>query len=84
MWFISTWQISLQHQQITISLLAVSRCSLSLDLFKVMLHGSIRNDDFKRNTALQHCCDSVSNGYSIVSTLQRFAALEIVVANCPA
>ena len=23
---------------------------------KVVLHGTIRNDDFKRETALQHCC----------------------------
>ena len=30
----------------------------------VMLHGTIRNDDFYRNTALQHCCDIVSNGYN--------------------
>ena len=29
---------------------------------KVMLHGTIRNDDFKCNTALQHFCDTVSNG----------------------
>ena len=27
---------------------------LTLEL-KVMLHETIRNDDFKRNTALQHC-----------------------------
>ena len=32
---------------------------------KVMLPGTIRNDDFNRNTALQHCCDIVLNGYSI-------------------
>ena len=30
--------------------------------FKLMLHETIRNDDFQRNTALQHCCDIVSNG----------------------
>ena len=49
--------------------------------FKVMLHGTIRNDDFWRNTALQHCCEFVSSGYNIVSALQRCAALKIVVAN---
>ena len=31
-----------------------------------MLHGTIRNDDFKRNTALQHCYFIVSNGCNIV------------------
>ena len=50
---------------------------------KVMLHETIRNDDFLRNTALQHCCDIVSNGYSIVPTLQRCVAVKIVVANRP-
>ena len=46
-----------------------------------MLHETIRNDDFYRNTELQHCCDIVSNGYNIVPKLQRCAALKIVVAN---
>ena len=36
-----------------------------------MLHETIRNDDFKRNTVLQHCCDIVSHGYNIAPTLQR-------------
>ena len=40
-----------------------------IDLIKVMLHETIRNDDFQRNTALQHCCDIISNGYNIVSAL---------------
>ena len=39
------------------------------------------NDDFKRNTTLQHCCDIVSNGHNIVPVLQRCVALKIVVAN---
>ena len=50
---------------------------------KVMLHGTICNDDFQRKTALQHCCDIVSNGCNIVPTLQRCVALKIVVANRP-
>ena len=51
---------------------------------KVMLHETIRNDDFLRNTALQNdCCDIVSNGYNIVPTLQRCVAVKIVVANRP-
>ena len=52
-------------------------------LLKVMLHETIRNDDFQRNTALQHCCNVVSNGYNIVPTLQRSVALKIFVANRP-
>ena len=50
---------------------------------KVMLHGTICNDDFQRKTALQHCRDIVSNGCNIVPTLQRCVALKIVVANRP-
>ena len=41
-----------------------------------MLHGMIRNDDFLRNAALQHCCDIVSNGCNIVPTLPRCVALK--------
>ena len=37
----------------------------------MMLHETIRNDDFKRNTALQPCCNIVSNSYNIVPTWQR-------------
>ena len=48
-----------------------------------MLHGTIRNDDFYRNTALQYCCDIVWNSYNIVPALQRCVALKIVVANRP-
>ena len=48
-----------------------------------MLPETIRNDVFLRNTALQHCCDIISNGYNIVSALQSCAALKIVVANRP-
>ena len=44
--------------------------------FKVM-YGTIRNDDFWRNAALQHCCDIVSNGYNIVPTLLRCFALKL-------
>ena len=48
-----------------------------------MLHETIRNDDFERNTALQHCCDIVSNDCNVVPTLQRYVALKIVVAYGP-
>ena len=30
-----------------------------LKSLKLMLHETIRNDDFQRNTALQHCYDIV-------------------------
>ena len=50
---------------------------------KVMLHETIRNDDFLRNTVLPHCCEIVSDSYNIVSTLQGCVALKIVVANRP-
>ena len=68
------------------SQLSVRRTSLGPALsvsLKVTLHETILNDDFYRNTALQHCCDIVSNGYNIVPTLQRSVALKIVVANRP-
>ena len=57
-------------------------CTLLRQL-KVMLHKTIRNDDFWRNMALQHCCDIDSNGYNIVPVLQRCNSLKIVVANRP-
>ena len=41
------------------------------------------NDDFKRNTSCQYCCDVVSNGCNIVPTLLRCGAQKIVVANFP-
>ena len=53
-----------------------------VDLIKV-IHETIRNDDFQRNTVLQHCCDIVLNGYNIVPTLQLCVVLIIVVANRP-
>ena len=34
-------------------------------MLMVLIHETIRNDDFERNTALQHCCDIVSDGYNI-------------------
>ena len=42
----------------------------------LMLHGTIGNDDLKRNAALQHCCDIISNGCNIVPTLLRCVALK--------
>ena len=48
---------------------------------KAMLHWTIRNDNFQRNTALQYCWYIASNGCNVVLTLQRCVALKIVVAN---
>ena len=41
----------------------------------MVLYGTIRNDDFQRNTASQPCCDIESNSGNVVSTLQRCVAL---------
>ena len=49
----------------------------------LLVHEMTRSDDFWRNTALQHCCDTVSNDYNIVPTLQHCVVLTIVVANRP-
>ena len=49
----------------------------------MMLQEKIRNDDFKRNTALQHCCDIVSNSYNTGPALLRCGGLKVVVANHP-
>ena len=52
--------------------------------FKVMLHETIRNDYFKRNTAL-HCCNIIgSTGNCVATMLQSCVALKIVPANRPA
>ena len=55
--------------------------------------GNVTRDDSQRRflaedrTALQHCCDIVSDGYNIVPTLQRCVALKsslrIVSCNSP-
>ena len=46
-----------------------------------MLHEIIRSDEFQSNTALQHCCNIVSNSYGIVPTMQRCTVLKIFTAN---
>ena len=59
----------------------VNRNTYNIPFIKVVLQDTIRNDDFYRNTALQHWFDIVSNGYNIVPALPRCFALKIVVAN---
>ena len=48
---------------------------------KVMLHRTIRHDDFKRNKALQCWNNVVIIRNNVATILQRGAALKIVVAN---
>ena len=47
----------------------------------VMLHETIRNDDFKRNTALRCRSDVVTIRNNVATMLQGCVALKIVVAN---
>ena len=54
---------------------------VTFERLKVMLHETIRKDDFQRNTALKRCCNIVSNVYNTVPALQCCVALKIVVAN---
>ena len=50
---------------------------------KVMLHETIRNGDFKGNTALQ-CWNNVSTiQFNVVTIMLRCVALKIVNANRP-
>ena len=49
--------------------------------FKVMLHGTIRNDDSWHNTALQCLNNVVTIRNNVATMLQRCFALKIVVAN---
>ena len=48
---------------------------------KVMLHRTIRNDDFWRNTELQCWNNVVTIRNNVVTMSQRCVALKIVVAN---
>ena len=46
-----------------------------------MLHGTIRNDDFKRNTALQCWNNVVTIRKNVATMLQGCDAVKIVVSN---
>ena len=48
-----------------------------------MLHGTIRNDDFQRNEALQCWNNAATIGNNIATMLQPCVSLNIVVAKCP-
>ena len=44
---------------------------------KMMLHGTIRNDDFQRNTTLQHCFEQLQHR----SNIATLGPLKIVLEN---
>ena len=49
--------------------------------FKVMLHETIPNDDFWRNTALQYWNNIATIRNNVATMMQRRVALKIVVEN---
>ena len=51
------------------------------DSLKVMLRGTIRNDDFQRNPALQFWNNIVTIENNVATMLQRCVSLKIVVAD---
>ena len=48
-----------------------------------MLHGTIRNDDFERSTALQCWNNVAAIPINVATMLQRCVAQKIVFANRP-
>ena len=80
---VTSSQIKEDHTRLVCHARAWEETEIPWGRVKVMLHGTIRNDDFWGNTALQHCCDIVSNGCNAVPTLQRCVELKIVVAKSP-
>ena len=54
-----------------------------LNTLKVMLHETIRNGDFKRNTALQSWNNVATIRFNVATMLLRCVALKIVIANRP-
>ena len=55
---------------------------VTLGSLKVMLHGTIRNDDFLRNIVIQYWNNVTTIRNNVTTMMQRCAALKIVVANC--
>ena len=55
---------------------------VTLGSLKVMLNGTICNDDFLRNTAMQYWNNVTTIRNDVTTMMQRYVALEIVVANC--
>ena len=55
---------------------------VTLGSLKVMLNGTIRNDDFLRNTAMQYWNNVTTIRNNVTTMMQLCVALKIVVANC--
>ena len=55
---------------------------VTLGSLKVMLNGTIRNDDFLRNTAMQYWNNVTTIRNDVTTMMQLCVALKIVVANC--
>ena len=55
---------------------------VTLGSLKVMLHGTIRNDDFLRNIVIQYWNNVTTIRNNVTTMIQRCVALKIVVANC--
>ena len=72
------WTIGQTGEKISAFKTKTDTCGRDL---KVMLHQTIRNDDFKRNTALQCWNDVGTIRNNVATMLQSFVALKIVVAN---
>ena len=56
-------------------------CCVVVPVIKVMLHITIRNDDFYRNTPLQYWNNVTTIRNNVATMMQRCLALKIVVAN---
>ena len=52
-----------------------------MEALKVILHGTIRNDNFLRNTTLQYWNNVATIPNNVATMMQRCVALKIVVAN---
>ena len=78
-----TTTLHVHHAFLYISLRLLHDYNVKLASFKVMLHETICNDDFLRNTALQCWNNVVTIRNNVATMLQRCVALKIVVANRP-
>ena len=55
---------------------------VTLGSLKVMLNGTIRNDDFLCNTAMQYWNNVANIRNNVTTMMPRRVALKMVVANC--
>ena len=52
-----------------------------MDALKVILRGTIRNDNFLRNTTLQYWNNVATIRNNVTTMMQRCVALKIIVVN---